>query len=280
MTNTIDHACEGITCSVCIEAERVAADRRHEEFQVKRFAAKKRGRSVAVIAAAKHEADVAKEVTAHCPACNGPTIHRITPTGPVCVPCLYKPKNETHWMPVDSAGNPPSTAALERMFGPEDEDEGEPEEPVSMIGNLASAAIALSFITAGNAYFTVRSQKSGVRYTYRVSLAKPQPGYEHWTGHSYFVALLTGPENTADYQYLGMIRDNVFRLTRASKMNNTATPVKAFRWVWDHLIRRELPPQTELWHQGRCGRCGRTLTVPESIAAGIGPECAGKMEAL
>jgi hypothetical protein len=26
---------------------------------------------------------------------------------------------------------------------------------------------------------------------------------------------------------------------------------------------------------GRCGRCGRTLTKPESIAAGIGPVCAG-----
>lgn len=28
---------------------------------------------------------------------------------------------------------------------------------------------------------------------------------------------------------------------------------------------------------GRCGHCGRTLTDPESIAAGIGPICAGKM---
>ena len=250
--NTIDHACEGITCPICIEAERVAADKRHEEFTVKRFAAKKRGRSVAVIAAAKNEAEA--------------------------------PKNETKWMPVDSAGNPPSTAQLERMYGPEDEGEtGIGTNDAFIVGgpgNLKTAAVALSFITAGNAYFTVRSLATGTRYTYRVSLGKPQPGYEHWTGHSYFVALLTGPENTEDYQYLGMIRDNVFRLTRASKMNFNAIPVKAFRWVWEHLIRRELPPKTELWHQGRCGRCGRTLTVPESIAAGIGPECAGKMEGL
>ena len=27
------------------------------------------------------------------------------------------------------------------------------------------------------------------------------------------------------------------------------------------------------WHEGRCGRCGRKLTVPESIEAGYGPEC-------
>jgi hypothetical protein len=29
-----------------------------------------------------------------------------------------------------------------------------------------------------------------------------------------------------------------------------------------------------VWHEGRCGRCGRKLTVPESIESGFGPECA------
>lgn len=154
----------------------------------------------------------------------------------------------------------------------------------SMSGNLRTAEAALAFITAGNAYFTIRSQKTGQRYTYRVSLAKPNAGYCQWCKAEpcrcvppYFVSLLSGPENTSDYTYLGMIRDRVFRLTRASKMNETSGPVRAFRWVYERLVRRELPPQTEIWHEGRCGRCGRMLTVPESVAAGIGPECAGKL---
>jgi hypothetical protein len=29
----------------------------------------------------------------------------------------------------------------------------------------------------------------------------------------------------------------------------------------------------ELWHEGRCGKCGRALTVPESIESGLGPVC-------
>lgn len=33
-------------------------------------------------------------------------------------------------------------------------------------------------------------------------------------------------------------------------------------------------PECEVWHEGRCGRCGRKLTVPESIETGIGPDCA------
>lgn len=155
---------------------------------------------------------------------------------------------------------------------------------VAAPGNLRTAEAALAFITAGNAYFTIRSQKTGQRYTYRVSRAKPNAGYCQWCKAEpcrcvppYFVSLLSGPENTSDYTYLGMIRDRVFRLTRASKMNETSGPVRAFRWVYERLVRRELPPQTEIWHEGRCGRCGRMLTVPESVAAGIGPECAGKL---
>ena len=36
-----------------------------------------------------------------------------------------------------------------------------------------------------------------------------------------------------------------------------------------------LPKTVEVWHEGICGRCGRKLTVPESVERGLGPECAG-----
>jgi hypothetical protein len=29
----------------------------------------------------------------------------------------------------------------------------------------------------------------------------------------------------------------------------------------------------EFWHEGKCGRCNRKLTVPSSIESGFGPEC-------
>jgi hypothetical protein len=28
-----------------------------------------------------------------------------------------------------------------------------------------------------------------------------------------------------------------------------------------------------VWHEGSCARCGKKLTVPESIESGFGPEC-------
>lgn len=149
---------------------------------------------------------------------------------------------------------------------------------------LTSTAQALKFILAGNAYFTLRSKATGARYTYRVNKPDPQPGKCKYCLNDpcrcvprYFVSLLTGPENTSDYTYLGMLTNKRFTLTRASKMPITAKPVAAISLVMTRLFAGTMLSQLEIWHEGRCGRCGRTLTVPESIALGLGPECAGKV---
>ena len=33
----------------------------------------------------------------------------------------------------------------------------------------------------------------------------------------------------------------------------------------------------EIWHEGKCGKCGRPLTVPSSIENGLGPSCLKKL---
>ena len=84
-----------------------------------------------------------------------------------------------------------------------------------------------SFILAGNAVFTLRSVKTGTRYTYVVSKDDEKP--------LWFVGCLTGPDNTSDYTYLGGIRGGRFSLTAKSKMKIDSLPVKAFNWTWNHL---------------------------------------------
>jgi hypothetical protein len=131
------------------------------------------------------------------------------------------------------------------------------------------------YALAGHATLTLTSEKTGAWYTYRVSQAKdratgePQP---RW-----FVALLTGPENTSDYSYMGMLDEAGFRLTKASKFAPDTKSVQAFAYAWKHVSAGQMPPQVAIRHEGRCGRCGRTLTVPESIDSGLGPECRSKM---
>ena len=152
-------------------------------------------------------------------------------------------------------------------------------EPLPQLGGarFQDAVAAYDYLLAGNATVTLVSKKTGQRYTYQVQKPKPKPG-EAQRGEVYFVKLLTGPLNTADYSYLGMISHNDFRLTKASKLTEGSAPVQAFRWAWEQLVgKHRIPESLEIWHEGSCGRCGRKLTVPESIAAGIGPECAEKM---
>jgi hypothetical protein len=130
-----------------------------------------------------------------------------------------------------------------------------------------------AFVLAGRAVFTVRNPRTGNRFTYRVTAGKGE-------GAPHFVAVLTGPDNTADYTYLGCIfTDGRFVVTKKSRISPKAPSSVAFRWVWERLhAGRSLGP-VEVHHEGRCGRCGRPLTVPESIESGLGPICIEKMAA-
>jgi hypothetical protein len=126
-----------------------------------------------------------------------------------------------------------------------------------------------AFCLGGNATFTLVSRVTGQRFTYQVSQSKPKPG---GGAPVWFVSVLTGPNNSDDYSYAGIINpEGVFRQTAKSRLSSTAPSVVAFAWFWRNVDK--LPAQVEVWHSGHCCRCGRQLTDPESIASGWGPIC-------
>lgn len=131
-----------------------------------------------------------------------------------------------------------------------------------------------TFALAGRARLTLVSERTGQRFTYQVKGKKDDGG--NLTGF-YFVSVLTGPQNTSDYTYLGYVRDGSFVHDRMYRVGPDAPSRKAFAWFWDRLNKGRELAECECWHEGRCGRCGRVLTVPESIKTGIGPKCAGAM---
>jgi hypothetical protein len=143
--------------------------------------------------------------------------------------------------------------------------------------HVMETATAKDFVLAGNATFTLLSVATGVRYTYKVKLAKPSEEYKN-SAPMYFVSLLTGPDNTSSYTYMGKVQRGQFALTRGSKMTGESLPVKAFQWSFEKLMAGGLDPaKVQVFHMNQCGRCGRDLTTPESVERGIGPECASKM---
>ncbi len=143
-----------------------------------------------------------------------------------------------------------------------------------MQGMIPSPEAALRFMLAGNAIVTFRSQKTGVHFTYKIEAAPKKD----LMPPAYFVHVLSGPDNENDYTYVGMIISRLtgaaFNLTKGSKFNLNSPCVIAMKWVMDYLPFGDVPPMTEIFHEGRCGRCGRTLTTPESCSIGIGPICA------
>jgi len=149
------------------------------------------------------------------------------------------------------------------------------EEVSSLDGaRFTGHAEAVRFMTAGKAVVTLRSRKTGARFTYRIAASDD--------GKAHFVGVLSGPDNTSDYQYLGRIARDVFYHGRKNRRPGDiavdAPSNKAFDWAWRSLVEKGvLPEMLEIWHEGTCGRCGRKLTVPESIASGLGPECAGRV---
>ena len=126
---------------------------------------------------------------------------------------------------------------------------------------------SLQFILAGNALFTVENVATGNRFTFKVR--QPDDDKPH------FVSVLTGPDNEHDYAFLGTVFDAArYHHGRRSRVAEDAPSAKAFEWLFRQLSTgHSLPPQVRLCHCGKCGRCGKTLTVPESVESGFGPEC-------
>jgi hypothetical protein len=152
------------------------------------------------------------------------------------------------------------------------------------MSQITDVSAAIKFLLAGNAIATFVSGKTGARFTYRLRAATKNPG---GAAHI-FVSVLTGPNNDADYEYIGFLpgaAEEPLREVpgyihgRKSRIALGAESVRAFAWVWGSLRDGNFGG-CEVWHEGRCGRCGRRLTVVESIGTGLGPECLRKTSQL
>lgn len=121
---------------------------------------------------------------------------------------------------------------------------------------------AIDFIFSGKAYVTFQNPNSGNRFTYKVK--------KHDTDDIFFVSVLTSPDT---YQFIGSIKNYVFKHSKKSKIFNDSKSVVVFDYVLNHLVMNTLNTSIEIFHDGKCGKCGRQLTDPISVEFGLGPHC-------
>jgi Family of unknown function (DUF6011) len=169
--------------------------------------------------------------------------------------------------------------------------------PVALAANATKAKAhtldnqeLITFLFGGEAIFTLLSH-TGERLTYRVQKkAYTLANAPEVTRYTYWVMLLTGPHNTRDYTYLGTLsneKQRTFELSPKSHVKDaSAASVKGFQWLLKRIAGYEQnllqtvmhPDRMSFYHAGRCGRCGRALTVPTSVESGIGPECGSQID--
>jgi len=130
---------------------------------------------------------------------------------------------------------------------------------------IADAEAASSFVFGGKARFTLVSKATGKRYTYRVAKAKGKDDL-------FFANVLVGQNNEQDYEYIGFTNHGN-GVVAGRKGNPNHPAFIALDWALNKFAAGSMPEQLEFWHEGRCARCARTLTDPQSIEAGFGPEC-------
>jgi hypothetical protein len=134
---------------------------------------------------------------------------------------------------------------------------------------------ALDFILGGKAFVTFLNTKTDNRFTFKV--------VKHKKEDLFFVNVLTSPDV---YTFIGTVNSTgSFRHSRKSKITGESQSVKVFTYVFSKLQTiitpatetteaiTALPDFIEIYHSGRCGKCGKRLTVPESIDSGFGPDC-------
>jgi|APSaa5957512622_1039677.scaffolds.fasta_scaffold05884_8 hypothetical protein len=114
--------------------------------------------------------------------------------------------------------------------------------------------------------FTLKSQKSGVEYTYKINRSKfNDKWYTHVSVETQYLS----------FKYLG----SYFKGKLYRKGETTKTPSAiAISYVLDKVEKGQfewLDEKMELMHTGSCMVCGRELTDSNSIKNGIGPVCMG-----
>lgn len=144
-------------------------------------------------------------------------------------------------------------------------------EEASMGAAFTDPEAMVRFATAGNATLTV--QGNHARYTFKIVRAKRRPGQgeEH---APWYVSGLTGPDNEADYRHLGtLFPSGGYIHSRKSPLDPSAPIPVAATWFFLRIHDPAILTKVQVYHEGRCGRCGRKLTVPESVVSGFGPVC-------
>jgi hypothetical protein len=133
----------------------------------------------------------------------------------------------------------------------------------------ATAAATATFAVAEGRY-TVQFENG----SYKTLRVRRQDEDADFMPGRLVVSFLSGSDNDRDYTSFGHVDDDgTTRIWKRYRQNTEL--VEALKvLIGSPTAAREAYAE----QSGCCSRCGRTLTVPTSLHAGLGPECAKKVD--
>lgn len=134
----------------------------------------------------------------------------------------------------------------------------------------------IDYIFSGDVIITVRNEDTKNRFTFKIQKRKNPRKINI---DLYWVSVLVRPDNedSKSYRFIGALsREEGFRHSAKSYIKDKALSVNVAYYYFNRLLgfaKFPLHKNVYTYHSGYCGRCGKLLTVPESIASGFGKEC-------
>ena len=151
------------------------------------------------------------------------------------------------------------------------------------------------FLLAGRATFTVTTSQEFRDAMQAKYPGKPQPR-DRWTfkithkaasgkwGETWFVAYLAGSDNEGDYKSFARLNPETGSVTlnRNCGLLETSWIVRivgrVIKAIFEDRGAEIEAAGFRVMHAGKCAKCARTLTTPESLDRGFGEECWSKLK--
>jgi len=126
-----------------------------------------------------------------------------------------------------------------------------------------------------NGTYTIQSKTTGEHRTFKIHT---QAADAEFAPGRRIVSLLSGPENTSDYAGFAFIDDDGIRVWSSKRGQGLWETYAKMLWELsiDGAFSTWAAKGFTIMGEGRCIKCDRLLTTPESVASGIGPVCAGR----
>lgn len=130
-------------------------------------------------------------------------------------------------------------------------------------------------LLAGKSTLTLRNPARGTHIRVRMYNRK-----DHSTGKPsscYFLKVSLLGDGDAGYKYAGAYFSDSKRFKAAPELEVDPPLAAVVSLILRAIDTPNVLSAAEIMHEGKCCRCGRKLTHPESIETGLGPECGGRV---